>query len=145
MKISIPLQLIDLHDDGVHILVKVTVCNTQFNVVVDTGASKTVFDHHMLLQAESPVEIVATEKLSAGLGTTSMQSFTAIVPDFKIGKLHLTQFEAAVLDLSSINDAYSQLNHPQVLGVLGGDILMQYQAVINYGSRKLYLTLREKI
>jgi len=26
------------------------------------------------------------------------------------------------------------MGHPQVLGVLGGDILMKYQAVVDYGK-----------
>ncbi|MDB5141825.1 MAG: clan aspartic protease, partial [Mucilaginibacter sp.] len=45
--------------------------------------------------------------------------------------------EVAVLDLSSINIAYRQLNHPEVLGVLGGDILMKYKAVIDYGKETI--------
>ncbi|WP_158824874.1 retropepsin-like aspartic protease [Mucilaginibacter lacusdianchii] len=143
MKINIPLQIIDLHDDGFHLLVDVKVGKKTYKVVLDTGASKTVFDQHMLLQANDEIDIQSTEKLSAGLGTTTMQSYTAIIPELKIGKLKLPHFEVAVLDLSTINDAYAQLNHPQVLGVLGGDILMQYEAIIHYGKRKLQLIKAE--
>jgi len=56
-----------------------------------------------------------------------------------IGELKIEQFEVAVLDLSTINMAYSQLNHPEVLGVLGGDILVKYKAVIDYGNQSLTL------
>jgi hypothetical protein len=31
------------------------------------------------------------------------------------------------------------MGHPQVLGVLGGDILMKYKAVIDYGKQVLKL------
>ena len=46
---------------------------------------------------------------------------------------------AAVLDLSTISHAYSSLNLPPVIGVLGGDILQRYKAIINY--KKLHLKL----
>ncbi len=53
----------------------------------------------------------------------------------RIGDFPVPEFEAAVLDLSTINIAYRQMNHPEVLGVLGGDILMNYKAVIDYGKK----------
>lgn len=139
MKINIPLHVIDMQGDGYHLLINIKIGRTQYKVVLDTGASKTVFDQNLLLQAKDGISVNPTDRLSAGLGTLSMESFTAILPDFKIGRLHLPNFEVAVLDLSTINQAYAQLNHPEVLGVLGGDILMQYDAVIDYGKKKLRL------
>jgi hypothetical protein len=68
-----------------------------------------------------------------------MASFTAIIHDFHVGDLLVDPFEVAVLDLSAINSAYEQLGHPEVLGVLGGDILMKYKAVIDYGKWRLTL------
>ena len=53
--------------------------------------------------------------------------------------LLIDEFEVAVLDLSTINVAYRQLGHPEVLGVLGGDILMKYKAVVDYGQQTLTL------
>ncbi|GAB2706333.1 hypothetical protein GCM10027037_35740 [Mucilaginibacter koreensis] len=139
METEIPLQIIDLHEDGFHPLVEVVVYGQAFKVVLDTGASKSAFDQTMLLQANSETSITVTERLSTGLGTNSMNSSLAILPIFSIGNLGLTDFEVAVLDLSNINIAYQQLNHPQVLGVLGGDILMKYSAVIDYGKQTLML------
>jgi hypothetical protein len=139
MKINIPLHTIDLQDDGYHLLVEVKIGRKRYKVVLDTGASKTVFDQTMLAQAHTNVNVQSTDRLSAGLGTLTMQSFTAVLPELKIGRLKLPDFEVAVLDLSTINQAYAQLNHPQVLGVLGGDILMRYNAVIDYGKQKMSL------
>jgi hypothetical protein len=68
-----------------------------------------------------------------------MESSTAIIHDLSIGSLLVAEFEVAVLDLSTINIAYGQLGHPEVLGVLGGDILMKYKAVIDYGEQVLML------
>lgn len=139
MIISVPLRIIDLHDDGFHLLVEVVLFEKTFIMVLDTGASKTAFDQTMLSEANETMNILASDKLSTGLGTNTMESFTATVNDLHIGDLSVAEFEVAVLDLSTINTAYGQMGHPQVLGVLGGDILMKYKAVIDYGKRVLKL------
>jgi len=137
MIITVPLQIIDLHEDGYHPLVSISVYGKPFTLVLDTGASKTTFDHKTL-SAEG-INLTASDSLSTGLGTNSMTSFTTILSDLYIGDLQVSEFEIAVLDLSTINIAYRQLNHPEVLGVLGGDILMKYKAVIDYGKKILKL------
>lgn len=137
MKITVPIQIIDLHEDGFHVLVEVSVYNKSFILVLDTGASKTAFDHGVLLKASENIELISSDRLSTGLGTNSMTSATTVINDLRIGELEINVFEVAVLDLSAINIAYSQMNHPEILGVLGGDILMRYKAVIDYGNSTL--------
>jgi len=135
----VPLQIIDLHDDGYHPLLEVILFGKAFIMVLDTGASKTAFDRTMLFEANESMAILASDRLSTGLGTNTMESFTATITDMHIGEQHIAEFEAAVLDLSTINNAYSQMGHPQILGVLGGDILMMHKAVIDYGKQVLKL------
>lgn len=139
---SIPLRIIDLHGDGFHPLVEVILFGKPFTMVLDTGASKTAFDRTILAEANEEMNILASDKLSTGLGTNTMESFTALISDFQIGEITTADFEVTVLDLSTINVAYSQMGHPQVLGVLGGDILMKYKAVIDYGKGLLKLQTR---
>lgn len=138
MIIKIPLTIIDLLDDGFHPLLDIRLFNRTYTVVLDTGASKTAFDK-TLLQEHDDALILASDKLSTGLGTNDMESFTAIIPNLHVGGLHIQNIQVAVLDLSTINIAYRQLDHPEVLGVLGGDILMKHKAVIDYGKRELRL------
>ncbi len=135
MKFSVPLHIIDLHEDGFHPLLDITVFGRLFKVVLDTGASKTAFDKTLLLKANEIALLNASDKLSTGLGTNTMESFTATIYDMHIGDLKIPGFDVAVLDLSTINIAYEQMGHPEVLGVIGGDILMQYKAVIDYGKQ----------
>ena len=136
----IPLQILDLQDNGFHPLVEVSVFGKPFTLVLDTGASKTAFDQTMLLLAETDAIVTISDMVSTGLGTNDMISSTATVSNLYIGDLLIDEFEVAVLDLSTINIAYRQLGHPEVLGVLGGDILMKYKAVIDYGARQLLLS-----
>ena len=137
MTVTVPIQIIDLHEDGYHLLVEVGINGNIFILVLDTGASKTAFDHEILLESDTGSAIIASERLSTGLGTNNMASSTAVINHLQIGGLEISAAEVAVLDLSSINAAYRQLNYPEVLGVLGGDILMKYKAVIDYGTKTL--------
>ncbi|SRR5690606_124621 len=142
---KIPLSVCNLQGDGYHILLKVELFDKTFHMVVDTGASKTVLDRDMLLQSGiAETAFQHTDVLSTGLGTNSMQSHILDLPYLKIGPWHTKNLQVAVLDLSAINYAYEQMNFPKVVGVLGGDVLMQFGAVINYKTKTLQLNERKR-
>ena len=44
MVTNIPLQLLPIENDGFHLMVEVEINGKKANLVVDTGASRTVFD-----------------------------------------------------------------------------------------------------
>ena len=138
-KITVPLDIIDLHGDGFHPVLDIVISNKPFKVVLDTGASRTAFDREILLNFNLGANLIASERLSTGLGTNTMESATAVIENIWIGDLLIPELEVAVLDLSTINIAYRELGHPEVLGVLGGDVLMKYKAVIDFGKKRLLL------
>lgn len=141
----IPFEILPLQQEGYHIIIKIEILGTEFRMVLDTGASKTVLDRNTLLS--SGIEehyLIATNILSSGLGTNEMQSAMFKLPYLKIGEWQSKNFEVAVLDLSTINYAYSQINAEPVVGVLGGDILNQYGAIINYKNKTLKLNDRKR-
>ncbi|MCC2598615.1 aspartyl protease family protein [Sphingobacterium sp. FBM7-1] len=140
---KIPFEILELHGDGYHILIDVCLFDKPFKMVLDTGASKTVLDKTTLLQSGIPEEkIMNTNIISTGLGTNSMESFILELPTFEIGTWKIKKFVTAVLDLSTVNYAYEQMNFQPVIGVLGGDILFSYAARIDYQKR--VLTLRDR-
>ncbi|WDF69840.1 aspartyl protease family protein [Sphingobacterium oryzagri] len=140
---KIPLEILDLQGDGYHLLVDVVLFDKPFKMVLDTGASKTVLDKNTLLHAGiSEEKFQNTDILSTGLGTNSMQSFMLEIPKFEINEWQQKKFITAVLDLSSINYAYEQMDIAPVIGVIGGDILRPYGAKIDYSKQTL--TLRQR-
>ncbi|MBD1430993.1 MULTISPECIES: retropepsin-like aspartic protease [Sphingobacterium] len=142
MKI-IPFEILTLQQDGYHIILHIELLEKKFKMVLDTGASKTVLDRTTLLEAGiDEQKLIETSILSSGLGTNEMQSAIFILPYLRIGDWECKKFEVAVLDLSTINFAYSQINADPVVGVIGGDILNKYGAVINYKKKTLQLNER---
>lgn len=141
----IPLTILNLQEDGYHLLIEVTIFDQHFNMVVDTGASKTVLDRHTLLSSGiDESALLDTDILSTGLGTNSMTSQFLSLPYLSIGEWTVKDLQVAVLDLSTINFAYEQMNFPRVIGVLGGDILYPYGAIINYKKNTLQLNQRKR-
>lgn len=141
---KIPFERIKLQADGYHIITEVTLFDKTFKLVIDTGASKTVLDKTTLLEsgiAEDNFE--NTDILSTGLGTNTMESFMLTIPEIKLHDWRINNFTVAVLDLSSINFAYNQIGLEPVIGVLGGDILQQYGAIIDYKKQTLTLNQRK--
>lgn len=141
---TISLNILDLQD-GYHALVDVKILEQTFKLVVDTGASKTVLDKNTLLESGiQKDQFENTDILSSGLGTNNMQSFKLKLPYLQIGEWRKENFEVAVLDLATINYAYSQMGLPSVIGVLGGDILVHYSAKIDYAKETIKLNKTKK-
>lgn len=136
---KIPFEIIEMEGGGSHLLVRGEVNGHEANFIIDTGASRTVVDKNHLEELGFHADIIPNKALSAGLGTKSMESSTIVLKNISLGKFTLKKLEIAVLDLSHVNEAYAQLNLPVIHGVLGGDILMKYHAVINYPLNKITL------
>ncbi|MEO6302167.1 MAG: hypothetical protein ABIP51_03235 [Bacteroidia bacterium] len=71
-----------------------------------------------------------------------MQSQTTILKKLKLGDLEIINYKTVLLDLSHVNQSYQLIGLNPIDGVLGSDILFQYNAVINY--EKKLLTLKYK-
>jgi hypothetical protein len=140
--IAVPLKLINLQDDGFHLLVEIVVFAEVGYAVVDTGASRSVFDKGLLERHIIPDENAAVpahvENYATTLFSTSSTAL-ATIPVLGIGKLKIKNYVAVGLDLKSVSDTYEQFGHPRIAGILGGDILINYHAVIDY--KKLLLKL----
>lgn len=135
--ITVPLTLINLQDDGFHLLVETVVFGQKAFAVVDTGASRSVFDKTWL-KTHLP-ELIHSEEVHATTLFTTSSTLQAIIPKLKIGRLILNDYETVALDLEGVNEAYEGLGHPPVIGIIGSDLLLKYNAVINYKKLKLYL------
>jgi len=56
----------------------------------------------------------------------------------------MLDYEAVLLDLSHVNKSYEQIGLKQIEGVLGSDILLKYNAIIDYPKKELRLTYKKK-
>lgn len=138
----VSLETVPIEDEGVHIFIRGRINGKKARFLVDTGASRSVLDRNRLKRffARSEEVLEKVDKLSTGLGTNSMESNMALLPLLSFGRILIRRYHMAVLDLSHVNDSYAQLGLARIDGVIGGDILLRFQAVIDYRSKDVRLT-----
>ena len=138
--IEVPINIISIEGDGFHIIAEGLINGKSARFVVDTGASRTVFDKDRILNYIDNPEFNEKEGISAGIGGTDLSSFIFNIEELSFGDLKINDYQAVAMDLSNVNNSYAMLKLPPVDGVLGGDLMKKYQAVINYKLKKMRLT-----
>lgn len=138
--IEVPLQLLDIEGEGFHIMVKGLIHGKEASFLVDTGASRSVFDPKTI---SSFIEAPTFEKkvgLTAGVGGSDLESSTFLMDSLAIGELEIHDYEAVALDLENIHEMYGKLGLPHIDGIIGGDLLKRHKAIINYKAKKIRFT-----
>ena len=134
---EIKLEKIAIEDEGCHLLLDAKIEGRQLKLVLDTGASRTVVDYSFLSEMNQKDSFELQSDLSVGVGSNQLNSYLVEVQQFEIGNLKIDNYKMACMDLSHIQETYAKLNYPQVHGVLGGDILLQHKAIIDYEQEVL--------
>lgn len=139
MRTKIPIKIIELENGNYHLMVcSVFQDKTVGMWIIDTGASKSVFDQG-LVQHIAQVDERTEELHSAGIGSEPIKSKLSTLKDIYFGKMKISGMDAALLDFTHINALYALAVDQQICGLLGGDFLMKYQAVVDYKRKLLVL------
>ncbi len=140
----IPINIIELDDKSYHLLIQVRINDLPVNVIIDTGASRTVFDKSLLGDKLHILKTLDPEEIhSAGIIAGNIESLAALAASFKLGKLELIDFPVVLIDMEGINQLYMKVTGKEVHGLLGSDFLLDFNAVINY--EKASLTLKKPV
>jgi hypothetical protein len=135
------IGFIKLNDFGFHLVVKAKINGKRARLLIDSGASNTVFDKTRIVTFLTGETLHTHEKLSTGLGTNSMKSESAQIQKLEFGDLEIRAYEAVILDLSHVNKSYETMKMKPIDGVVGSDIMKKYNAVIDYGKKRLILNI----
>ena len=141
-KIILPIEIIELEEGNYHIMVSSQFSDKSFGKwVIDTGASKSVFDSSL----EKYYEVVeldsGNEIHSAGIGIDSFETRTGEIRKLKFGDYKIKKLRVALINLSHINALYDKYASEKICGLIGSDFLFKYKAVINYSTSELILTI----
>jgi predicted aspartyl protease len=143
MVIKIPIHKIPLDEEGYHLFIDAELNSNPINLLIDTGASKTVFDNSRIKKnlKKRKLSFSTSDKLSTGLGTSTMESRSITIDEFSIASLKIKNYNAILLDMAHVNKSYKLMKLKPIDGVLGSDLLMKYKAVIDYHTLILKLTV----
>ena len=121
-------------------MVKGLIHGKEARFLIDTGASRSVFDPKTISTFIDDLTFEKKEGITAGVGSSDLESATFLIDAFSLGEMEITDYEAVALDLDNIHEMYGKLGLPHIDGIIGGDLLKRHKAVINYKSKKLRLT-----
>ncbi|PJR03354.1 retropepsin-like aspartic protease [Avrilella dinanensis] len=120
-----------------HLLVKARINGISGDFILDTGASATCVSkdevEHFNLHSE------LSETKASGAGAVDMETALSENNELKLGHWKIKSLSLIILDLSHVNQALTMQNVKPVHGIIGADVLLEGQAVIDYGQKKLYL------
>jgi len=137
----VPIHKIHISESGFHLQVQAFINGTACFLTLDTGASDTVFDTRTIEQMLARKSRIVRDRLSAGLGTSEMESRHIRIPELRLGRLCIPAQRFTCLDLQNLNVSYRSLGVQEVAGVLGSDILEHFGARIDYRDGRLLLRM----
>ncbi|MEI7801808.1 MAG: retropepsin-like aspartic protease [Bacteroidota bacterium] len=137
---KINIEILSIQDYGIHCFIPVKVNGVTARLLIDTGASKTVFAKEFIANHLNELYTHKSEQLTTGLGSSNIESEEAVIPLMKIGKLRVKNYHAHILDLSQVNDTYKQVDLPPIDGVIGCDLLLEHKATLNFKKRSLTMS-----
>jgi hypothetical protein len=140
--IEIPLNIVELEHENYHILIEgffedeIPSC-----WIIDTGASKTVLDKNLSSYYEFIDPDEGEDFQSAGINQGMTETSVGKLKILRFGNLKITEHKVALIDLNHVNEIYEKYTSCRIAGLLGGDILTQYQCRIDYGNKTIQFQL----
>lgn len=120
-----------------HLLIKASINGVFGNFILDTGASNSCVGFESIALFDLQAGTSSTR--AAGAGATGMYTQVAKNNTLSLGRWKTTDFHLVIFDLTHVNEALQQYKAKPVQGIIGADILLEGDAIIDYANRCLYL------
>ena len=120
-----------------HLLISAKINGIKGKFILDTGASTSCVGFESIDRFLLDAEISDTK--AAGAGGTGMETQIAKNNQIQLGRWYDRRFHLVVFDMSHVNEALRQYKTKPVDGIIGADILLKGEAIIDYSNHYLYL------
>lgn len=120
-----------------HLLIKATINGVNGNFILDTGASNSCvgFESIELFQLNAG----KSKTKASGAGASGMFTQLAKNNMLQLGTWKKNDFSLVIFDLSHVNAALEEHKVKPVHGIIGADILLLGEGIIDYFNKYLYL------
>ena len=107
-------------------------------LIIDTGASVSAFDKETCIPFTESIQY-KKEIQSSGVTAESLNAQPVSIEKIYLGKYRFELNQAVLIDLSHIKHLYSQFSDKNILGLLGGNFLLEHRAIIDYKNKYLHI------
>jgi hypothetical protein len=130
----IPLNILELEPQSYHLLANITINNSITGlVIIDTGASRTVFDYQTFSMVAANISLIH-DAVSSSVNAMVAQCYTATFNQIEFDGFIIEPYNTVLMDLQHVIDLYKQFHQTPILGLIGSDFLHQHGAIIDYGQ-----------
>ena len=132
---EICFEIVELEANTYHPLVRAEFAGLEEHWwVIDTGASKSVFDMSLTdyFEADDEDSVMAT-----GLGKEVVETNSGMIPEFKLGGFSFGPLKVALVDFHHINNEYEKFSDKKIVGLIGCDFLYFQKAIIDFKRNKI--------
>lgn len=120
-----------------HLFIKAKVNGIIGDFILDTGASNSCIDFSF----KEYFELTASDSTTKASGAGANGMFTQVTYSNKLqlGRWKCIDFNFVLLDLSHVNTALTEYKVKTVHGIIGADVLLRGEAIIDYKNKYLYI------
>lgn len=122
-----------------HIIFDCKVNKISSRFIIDTGASNSCINY--LSAKKFNINFKKTNEKASSATDQINEIFYSNNNILEIEGLKKNNFEVILFDMNHINNSLREKGIKDVDGIIGGDILKEFNAVINYKKKKIILNL----
>lgn len=123
------MEIVSLDSHSFHLFLRASVGNLEVDILIDTGASRTVFDPGLIV--EEPLES-ETQLQTAGISAEALPITFGRLPRLLLANWEIRDLPVAAMDFSKVNEWYSRYTDRKIAALMGSDFLLAHKAVIDY-------------
>ncbi|MDA3911922.1 MAG: hypothetical protein PF448_11270 [Bacteroidales bacterium] len=137
----IPLKKISLPPNGLHLWLSLSAPDlpSGSGVIIDTGASQTVFDPDIMGNYLSDIRENTETDFASGVNAMIEKTEFGYINEPIIGAQKCKDLSVGIMSLEHIRSIYSEFFGLNLCGLIGSDFLQKYSAKIDYKLSNLTL------
>ncbi len=120
-----------------HIIIECEVNYVSGVFLVDTGASNSCINY--LSASKFNIDFKKSNEIASSATNKISETYHSKNNTLKIGDCEITNFDIVLFDMTFINNSLKEKEINELEGIIGGDILNQLNACINYKKKEIIL------
>ncbi len=120
-----------------HLTINTKINGIKGDFILDTGASNSCVNYEDYDYFNLKIEDSNTK--ASGAGANDLKTHQSKNNHLKLGKWEWKKFDLIILDLNHVNIALEEYKSKTIHGIIGADVLLKGNAIIDYANKYLYL------
>ncbi len=133
----------ELDPEGFHLIIKGKIQKQFVYLLIDTGANHSCFDRTFIESVQPDKLVIGKDEKNVGIGGNDFETVIVEIQNLKIGRLSIPNYTVRLIDLQQVGEMYEQTGFHRIQGIIGGDFLRKYNAIINYSDGSIEFSTTE--